>query len=183
MPTSFKQPLARIAALALAFVLGTSLLVLASCSSTTSGEKTPAQLNREYMSSVNSISSEAADALSDFSSAASDQDIAAMRLAAQKAEKAFDKLDDLDVPDVLSDVHKEYKDGASDLNEALSSYIEIYANVKAAGDDTDTATQAAAGIDDVKALYESGMKHLSDADDMVASLADDSSESETSASK
>ncbi len=39
-------------------------------------------MNREYMSSVNSISQEAASALSNFSDAAAKQDVAAMRAAA-----------------------------------------------------------------------------------------------------
>ena len=56
-------------------------------------------MNREYMSSVNSISQEAASALSNFSDAAAKQDVAAMRVAASNATKALDKIAALEAPD------------------------------------------------------------------------------------
>ncbi len=173
------------AVMILALALCLSLGALAGCASTNaqSQQKTQAQLNREYMSSVNSISSEASKALSDFTDAAAKQDVAAMRLAAADASKALSKIGELEAPDALQDVASEYQSGADDLGKALSDYVEIYAKIKNAGEDVQAATEAASGIDDVKALYDSGIKHLSNADSEVAKLADDSSDSKDASSK
>ena len=171
------------AVIALAFAMCFALLAVAGCSSTSSStQKSAAQLNREYMSSVNSISSEVSSALSTFTESASKQDVAAMRIAAQDAAKAFEKIDALDVPDALSEVASEYKSAASDLSQALSDYVEIYANIKNAGEDTEAATKAAEGITDVNARYASGMDHLSKADSKVAELASSTSDATSDSS-
>lgn len=161
-------------------------------------EKTPAQLNREYMASVNSIGTEAADALASFTEAVSAGDIAGMRLAATDAAKKLEKIAALSAPEPLAQVHEEYKAGAADLTAALSGYVEAYAalqNEAAEKSQAQTETQAqttgktqsqnqvqeiepnidsaafAEKIQEVQALYDSGIKHLSDADAMVAQLA------------
>lgn len=171
--------LMKIAAIACALCL--AMAALAGCSSPDSQqEKTPAQVNREYMSSVNSISQEAASALSNFSDAAAKQDVAAMRVAASNATKAFDKIAALEAPDALKDVKSEYEAGANDLGQALSDYVEIYAQIKNAGENLDAAAEAAKGIDDVKARYDSGIEHLSKADSMVADMADSSTSDDAS---
>ena len=169
----------KIAAIACALCL--AMAALAGCSSSDSQqEKTPAQVNREYMSSVNSISQEAASALSNFSDAAAKQDVAAMRVAASNATKALDKIAALEAPDALKDVKSEYEAGANDLGQALSDYVEIYAQIKNAGENLDAAAEAAKGIDDVKARYDSGIEHLSKADSMVADMADSSTSDDAS---
>lgn len=169
----------KIAAIACALCL--AMAALAGCSSSDSQQKkTPAQVNREYMSSVNSISQEAASALSNFSDAAAKQDVAAMRVAASNATKAFDKIAALEAPDALKDVKSEYEAGANDLGQALSDYVEIYAQIKNAGENLDAAAEAAKGIDDVKARYDSGIEHLSKADSMVADMADSSTSDDAS---
>lgn len=181
---------------ALACALAAIMLsfALASCGGD-SQQKTPAQLNREYMASVNSISTEAADALSSFTEAVSQGDLAAMRLAASDAEKKLEKIAALSVPEPLSQVHDEYKAGVDDLTTALSEYVSAYASLQnASGAQTQeqgaktqdqaakTQDQAAqtqdvdafkAQLQDIQARYDSGIKHLSNADSMVAQLAGD----------
>ena len=158
----------KIAAIACALCL--AMVALAGCSGSDSQqEKTPAQVNREYMSSV-----------SNFSDAAAKQDVAAMRVAASNATKAFDKIAALEAPDALKDVKSEYEAGANDLGQALSDYVEIYAQIKNAGENLDAAAEAAKGIDDVKARYDSGIEHLSKADSMVADMADSSTSDDAS---
>lgn len=168
------------AAVALSFAL-------ASCGGD-SQQKTPAQLNREYMASVNSISTEAADALSSFNEAVSQGDLAAMRLAASDAAKKLEKIASLSAPEPLSQVHEEYKAGVEDLTAALSEYVEAYASLQNAtgsqtqGQTTQAQEQSAQAqnvdafrtqLQGIQARYDSGIKHLSDADAMVAQLAGD----------
>ena len=115
-----------------------------------------------------------------FSDAAAKQDVAAMRVAASNATKALDKIAALEAPDALKDVKSEYEAGANDLGQALSDYVEIYAQIKNAGENLDAAAEAAKGIDDVKARYDSGIEHLSKADSMVADMADSSTSDDAS---
>ena len=152
-------------------------LALTSCmGSNSQQEKTPAQLNREYMSNVNRISAEAADQLANFGEAAEKGDVAAMRLAAADAAKSLDKIEALEAPDALKDVHSEYLAGVDDLSGALTDYVNLYAQLENAGDDEAAKQAVASQIADVKAKYDSGIEHLSKADSMVADMANAGSE-------
>ena len=152
-------------------------------------QKSPAQLTREYMASVNTISAEAADSLSSFNAAVSEGDLAAMRLSASDAAKKLEKISDMTAPEPLAQVHEEYKAGVNDLTAALSEYVEAYAALQSSADaaaskpvtqtsgknqapapsiDTETFASQVANI---QARYDSGMAHLSKADSMVAELA------------
>lgn len=174
--------------LACAVAVALLSFVLASCGSDAQ-QKTPAQLNREYMASVNSISSEAADALSSFNEAVSNGDLAAMRLSASDAAKKLEKISSLSAPEPLAQVHEEYKAGVDDLTAALSQYVEAYAALQnASGTQTQEQGSQAQGQDqsqaqsvdseafktqlqEIQARYDSGIEHLSKADTMVAQLA------------
>lgn len=155
--------------LAVACMACLSLMLLSGCAATES-KKDDAQLNREYMSSVNRISAEAAESLSGFGEAAAEGDLAAMRLAAADAAKTLEKISDLKAPKPLADVHDEYKEGAADLGEALTEYIDLYGRVQNSGGSLSDET-VEAELAEIGALYESGIKHLSAADEMVAKLA------------
>ena len=171
----------------LACVACVSMILLASCSSSSQGEEDIASLNRAYMSSVNRISNEAAEDLDSFSEAASQGDVAAMRIAAANATETLSKISDLTAPDDLSEVHEEYLAGVTDLSEALENYVELYASAVNASSDSDDASDVTASIDEealteVQEQYQSGIDHLSTADSMVAEIAgnsdDDDSQSE-----
>lgn len=155
-------------------------LLLASCGSVQQ-QTDAAQLNREYMSSVNRISNEASEDLATFSQAASQGDLAAMRIAADDAAETLGKISDLTAPDALKEVHEEYKAGVSDLSTALEQYIELYSSVANGTSSTDSAEQSGessantefdeAALAQVQETYQSGIDHLSKADSMVAEIA------------
>lgn len=177
--SSFRRFSKRFAAV-LAVVCAVALCagVLSSCGTVEQQQKTPAQLNREYMSNVNRISNEAAADLADFGDAAGKGDVAAMRVAASNAQKSLEKIGQLTAPDALSGVHEQYSSGASDISQALNDYIDIYSRLKnAQGEGADTAALEAE-LKEVQARYDSGVKHLSEADEMVASMADEPADSE-----
>ena len=170
----------KIAVLVCAACFAASLL--ASCG-TAQQQVDAAQLNREYMSSVNRISNEASEDLATFSQAASQGDLAAMRIAAGDASETLGKISDLTAPDALKEVHEEYKAGVVDLSKALDQYIELYSSVATSasgadaaeqGDataDADAATFDKAALEEVQETYQSGIDHLSKADSMVAQIA------------
>ena len=171
----------------LACIACVSMVLLASCSSSGQDEEDTASLNRAYMSSVNRISNEAAEELESFSEAASQGDVAAMRIAAANAAETLSKIADLTATDDLAEVHEEYLAGVSDLSEALENYVELYASALNASSDGDDASNIAASIDEealaeVQEQYQSGIDHLSAADSMVAEIAgssdDDASNTE-----
>ena len=168
----------KIAVLACAACFAASLL--ASCG-TAQQQVDAAQLNREYMSSVNRISNEASEDLATFSQAASQGDLAAMRIAASDASETLGKISDLTAPDALKEVHEEYKAGVTDLSKALEQYVELYSTVANASNgaddaDQDSASEGAAAFDEaalaeVQEMYQSGIDHLANADSMVAKIA------------
>lgn len=144
-------------------------MLLVSCGGGEVEKKTPAQLNREYMASVNSISTEASDALDSFGTAATEGDIAAMRQSASDAAKKLEKISELQVPEGLSQVHEEYKAGAADLSTALSDYVEAYAALQNSQNPDESAL--AGQLEEIQARYNSGIEHLSKADALVAEYA------------
>ena len=168
----------KIAVLACAACFAASLL--ASCG-TAQQQVDAAQLNREYMSSVNRISNEASEDLATFSQAASQGDLAAMRIAASDASETLGKISDLTAPDALKEVHEEYKAGVSDLSKALEQYVELYSTVANASNGADDADQDStsegtaafdeAALAEVQETYQSGIDHLANADSMVAKIA------------
>ena len=167
----------KIAVLACAACFAASLL--ASCG-TAQQQVDAAQLNREYMSSVNRISNEASEDLATFSQAASQGDLAAMRIAASDASETLGKISNLTAPDALKEVHEEYKAGVSDLSKALEQYVELYSTVANASNDADDANQDSnegtaafdeATLAEVQETYQSGIDHLANADSMVAKIA------------
>ena len=154
--------------------------LLASCG-TAQQQVDAAQMNREYMSSVNRISNEAAEDLNTFSQAASQGDLAAMRIAADNAAETLGKISNLTAPDMLKEVHEEYKAGVTDLSKALEQYVELYSTVANASNgaddaDQDSASEGTAAFDEatlaeVQETYQSGIDHLANADSMVAKIA------------
>ena len=171
--------ISRIAACACAVCALCMLLV--SCSGGDVEKKTPAQLNREYMASVNSISTEASDALESFGTAATDGDIAAMRQSASEAAKKLEKISEVQVPEGLSQVHEEYKAGAEELSTALSDYVEAYASLQNSQNPDTSALETQ--LKEIQARYDSGIEHLSKADALVAEYAGDGSSSQDNAAK
>ncbi len=164
---------------ALACIVCLSAALLVSCSSTDQDQESAASLNREYMSSVNRISNEAADELASFSEAASQGDLAAMRIAAANASETLAKISSLTAPDDLLEVHEEYQAGVAELSAALEDYVELYASVMNSSDGSDDASDGLVAIDaealaEIQERYQSGIDHLSAADSMVAQIADDS---------
>lgn len=176
------KTVSKIAVLACAACLFSALL--ASCG-TAQQQVDAAQMNREYMSSVNRISNEAAEDLNTFSQAASQGDLAAMRIAADNAAETLGKISNLTAPDMLKEVHEEYKAGVTDLSKALEQYVELYATVANASaaansavaqDGQEAESEGAAvfdeaALEEIQETYQSGIDHLSKADSMVAEIA------------
>ena len=88
--------------------------------------------NRQYMTQVNQTMDDLKSRLESFTDAVSRGDVVGMRTQADNAFKAIDDLSNLNVPDALKDIQKEYVDGTADLKDALNSYIDLYTEIDSA---------------------------------------------------
>ncbi len=119
--------------------------------------------NRQYMTQVNQTMDDLKSRLESFTDAVSRGDVVGMRTQADNAFKAIDDLNNLNVPDALKDIQKEYVDGTADLKDALNSYIDLYTEIDSATEeqpfDYSTYDQR---IQDIKSKYDEGIGKLLD---------------------
>lgn len=128
--------------------------------------------NRQYMSQVNQITEDLTTNLAAFDEAVSDNDPVAMRLQADNAFKTLDSLSSLEAPDVLKDVQAGYIEGASKLEEALNSYIDLYTDLGGANAES-AAVDAAAYNEQIAAIqqtYNEGIAKLQETDKQATEL-------------
>ena len=116
--------------------------------------------NRQYMTQVNQTMDDLKSRLESFTDAVSRGDVVGMRTQADNAFKAIDDLNNLNVPDALKDIQKEYVDGTADLKDALNSYIEQPF-------DYSTYDQR---IQDIKSKYDEGIGKLQSGDNKASEL-------------
>ncbi len=178
MTKLFSRNAVRVAGAALIALLSLALLV--SCAPGEK-EKTPAQLNREYMASVSENVEDLASELKVFSDAAGEQDIASMTLSAERATKIIDTIEALKAPDALADVHKAYVSGARELLGALNDYVDLYTQLQ---NGSIEGGEAQARLKAIQADYDKGISQLKEADGLaieVAGISKDSADSGTAA--
>ena len=140
--------------------------MLAGCANQSMNAATESQqANRAYMSQVNEIMVSLDNGLDLFVDAVSRGDIVDMRLQADNAYRALDKLDALEAPDELADVQEKYQSGTKKLRDALDSYITLYTDATDDSFDWSTYDDRRREIQD---LYDEGIDDLEDADKTAA---------------
>ena len=161
------KTIAKIAALICAAVM--VLAVLAGCYGSNTQVNDQSKAYRTYMSQVNQIMVELDEGLDAFTDAVSRNDTVNMGSALDQALKTLDKLDGLEVPAALKDVHKDYVDAAATLEGALRDYAALYAEIDAAaeGDKADWDDYEDR-ISQIQAQYDEGVQGLKDADEAAA---------------
>ena len=158
---------AKMGRIALAGVLAASI-ALAGCSSGAMGTATEEQqANRAYMSQVNEAMTKLDDNLDSFIDAVSRGDVVNMRTQADNAYKVLDKLSELEAPEALSDIKKDYVDGTAKLREALDEYIKLYSKAASEGADFDWSTYDDR-IKSIQSLYDEGVALLEAGDKAAA---------------
>ena len=155
------------ARIALAGVLAASI-ALAGCSSAANNAATEQQqANRAYMSQVNEAMTKLDSNLDSFIDAVSRGDVVNMRTQADNAYKAIDKLSELEAPEALADIKKDYVDGTAKLREALDEYISLYAKATSEGSDFDWSAYDDR-IKEIQSLYDEGVALLEAGDKAAA---------------
>ena len=147
--------------------LSLSVVLMMGCAA---GEKakTPAELNRAYMASVSQSIEDLGTELDSFVDAVGENDLAAMKIASERAGKAMEAVKNLTAPEAMTDVHSEYCAGIDALQSALSSYVDLYTQVEAG---SISASDLKAQLSSVQKVYEDGIKHLEKGDSLVMTLA------------
>ncbi len=150
-------------------VCALSLVVIAlvGCSAVDQ-QKTPAELNRAYMASVSQSIEDLGTELDAFVTAVGENDLAAMKIAADRAGKSMDGIKDLTAPEAMKDVHAEYCAGIDSLQNALGSYVDVYTKVEAG---SISVADLKAELSSVQKIYDDGIKHLEKGDTLVSALA------------
>ena len=123
------------------------------------------QANRAYMSQVNQTMDELDSNLEGFVDAVSRGDVVNMRSQADNAYKSLDKIEDLEVPEGMSDIQDNYVDGTKKLREALDEYIKLYTEASSSSFDWSTYDKR---IADIQKLYDDGVAALEAGDKAAA---------------
>lgn len=153
----------RIVALACAAALLTAALT--GCMQQTSAATDEQTANRQYMAQVNQKMEDLGEKLESFNDAVSRGDLVGMRTQADTAYKALDDLAAIEAPEVLTELQSGYVDGCDMLEEALTSYVELYTELESASSEHpfDYATYDSR-LESIQDLYNKGIAKLEETD-------------------
>ena len=145
------------------------LAALVGCAS--NNEQTDAQTqNRQYMSSVNTIMETLNTNMGTFSEAVKDGEVVSLSAQLSAVDQCVSDLEGLSVPDAMGDIHSSYVDGAKELQTALSSYVQLYEDVKApASGVAPSGADYDSRMAEIQSHYDAGIKALQDADSKAES--------------
>lgn len=145
-------------------------VVLAACTApqTTSSQEDSVTANRQYMSSLSQMSDDLAAKLEGFSDAVSRNDTVGMRTQADNAFQVIEQMRQEDAPDDLKELRDGYLEACEGLEDALSSYIELYDNV-VSSQPMDQAAYADR-IKDIQDSYDAAVAKLTETDQKATEL-------------
>lgn len=145
------------------------LSALVGCSA--SDEQTDAQTqNRQYMSSVNTIMETLDSNMETFAQAVKDGEVVSLSAQLSSVDQCVSDLEGLDVPDAMGDIQTSYVNGAKELQTALSSYVQLYEDVKApANGVAPSSADYNSRLADIQSHYDAGIAALKDADSKAES--------------
>ncbi len=142
--------------------LGT-ILALSSCSGYAMQDNTAAkaqQQNRNYMSQVHVIAEDISSTLQGFNEALGQDNEVKMQNALSSVNAYIEKLEAIEAPSVLEEIHDKYVEGTQKLEEALESYVEYYSSEE----------KDVSALETIQQTYSSGIELLEEADNIAAGL-------------
>lgn len=162
-----KKAMLRIACVASALALALAMGGCAQQDAATDEQST----SSKYMAQVNQIMDELSTQLEDFEDAVTRGDIVSMKTKAAEALEVIDDLNDLEVPEVLNEVHASYVEGCDSLKQALESYVDLYADIETATEEHpfDFGSYDEL-LGNIQGLYDAGVELLESADSKAAEL-------------
>ena len=105
-----------------------------------------------------------------FSKAVKDGEVVSLSAQLSSVDQCVSDLEGLSVPDAMGDIQSSYVSGAKELQTALSSYVQLYEDVKAPASGVAPSTaDYNSRLADIQSHYDAGIKALQDADSKAES--------------
>ena len=156
----------------LTLLLGTLLaatIALTGCfapSSQTSTDEHAAE-HRAYMAQLGQKADELDTILADFQAAVGTEDVVAMKAASNRAMAIVEEVKNGEAPEKLAEVKESYALGLDQLQQALSSYTQLYADVASGAV---PASDFQLRLGEVQKAYDAGVEAVKAADEKAVEL-------------
>lgn len=144
------------------------LAALVGCSGESAEQNAQTQ-NRQYMSSVNTIMDTLDTNMEEFATAVKDGEVVSLDAQLEAVNKCVEDLNALTPPDAMTEIHKAYVTGATELQTALADCVQLYEDVKAPQSGSFDYSTYDSRIADIQSHYDAGIAALQDADSKAQS--------------
>ncbi len=157
---------------ALAAALALALFTVTGCAQQTQSQESNVVTPSDYMVSLNAAADNLKSVFTEFTDAASSDDIFTMQAKIDEASAAIDEMCELEAPEAMDEVKAKYTEALSTLKATLSDYLDLYLEL-------DDAQQGGAAFDystfsdrleELQMRYDQGLGLLEDADKLATDL-------------
>lgn len=159
------RKISRIVAMALACCA--LLLSLCACVGAPEADKAASE-NRQCLSLLSSRIGDLQEVMVEFESAASEQNVVAMKTQLDNAQGILEQIREQDATEALDDVKEAYVTALDELDQAMSAYVGVYEKVQ---NGEMAAADAEAEIEGIQQSYNDAVSKLEEADEAVKKLA------------
>ena len=141
---------------------------LVSCSGNTAEQDAQTQ-NRQYMSSVNTIMDTLNTNMEEFATAVKDGEVVSLDAQLEAVNTCVDDLNAITPPEAMTDIHKSYVTGATEMQTALAAYVQLYEDVNAPQSGSFDYSTYDSRLADIQSHYDAGIAAFQDADSKAQS--------------
>lgn len=141
---------------------------LAGCTGNDAEQNAQTQ-NRQYMSSVNTIMDTLNTNMEDFAAAVKDGEIVSLDTQLEAVKTCVDDLNAITPPDAMKDIHASYVTGATEMQTALTDYVQLYEDVTAPKNGSFDYSTYDSRLSEIQSHYDAGIKAFQDADSKAQS--------------
>lgn len=141
---------------------------LVGCSGNTAEQDAQTQ-NRQYMSSVNTIMDTLNTNMEEFATAVKDGEVVSLDAQLEAVNTCVDDLNAITPPEAMTDIHKSYVTGATEMQTALAAYVQLYEDVNAPQSGSFDYSTYDSRLADIQAHYDAGIAAFQDADSKAQS--------------
>lgn len=141
---------------------------LVGCSGNTAEQDVQTQ-NRQYMSSVNTIMDTLNTNMEEFATAVKDGEVVSLDAQLEAVNTCVDDLNAITPPEAMTDIHKSYVTGATEMQTALAAYVQLYEDVNAPQSGSFDYSTYDSRLADIQSHYDAGIAAFQDADSKAQS--------------
>lgn len=141
---------------------------LVGCSGNTAEQDAQTQ-NRQYMSSVNTIMDTLNTNMEEFATAVKDGEVVSLDAQLEAVNTCVNDLNTITPPEAMTDIHKSYVTGATEMQTALAAYVQLYEDVNAPQSGSFDYSTYDSRLADIQSHYDAGIAAFQDADSKAQS--------------